>query len=354
MTLSLEHVPSSAPAPVTPARPRLGLAFGGRAAAPAQSTGPRDAGIFVDVEVPLPAALAHLGTSTRATATGNPDGPVVVVLGGISGNRFVARSADGGPGWWPDLVGTGSAVDPARHLIVGLDFAGDPEGRIAPTTAEQAQVLLAALEQLGHARADVIIGASYGGMVALALAEAAPARVGRLVVISAGGEPHPLATANRELQRRVVALGLESGKADEALAIARGMAMLTYRTPDEFAARFEGGIDACCPQTASAPGAYLRARGAAFRQVMSPERFLSLSGSIDRHRIDPAAISCPVLLIGADSDQLVPPEQMRALAARLAGPAELHLLPCLYGHDMFLKEADAVGRLAAPFVDATR
>ncbi|TFI59451.1 homoserine O-succinyltransferase [Sphingomonas parva] len=348
MELSLDPVPGIVPAPAARAmaRPKLGLAFGGRAEEVGGGTEP----LFLDVEVPLPAALAHLGGSTRATATGNPKGKTVVVLGGISGNRFVAGSGDGAPGWWPGLVGSGRAVDPARHLIVGLDFAADSAGRVAPTTAEQAQVLLAALDRLGRARADVVIGASYGGMVALALAEIAPARVGSLIVISAGGEPHPLSTANRELQRRVVALGIESGKADEALAIARGMAMLTYRTPDEFAGRFEGGIDACCPHTASAPGAYLRARGSAFRAVMSPERFLSLSGSIDRHRVDPSRIACPVLLIGADSDQLVPPDQMRALAGRLAGPSELHLLPCLYGHDMFLKEAEAVGRIIAPFL----
>jgi len=44
--------------------------------------------------------------------------------------------------------------------------------------------------------------------------------------------------------------------------------------------------------------------------------------------------------------------KMRALAASLAGPVELHLLPCLYGHDMFLKEAETVGRLVAPFLGA--
>ena len=85
---------------------------------------------------------------------------------------------------------------------------------------------------------------------------------------------------------------------------------------------------------------------------MTPERFLGLSASIDRHRVDPARIALPVLVIGADSDQLVPACQLRALAAALAGPAELHLLPCLYGHDMFLKEAEAVGRLVAPFLAA--
>ncbi len=43
---------------------------------------------------------------------------------------------------------------------------------------------------------------------------------------------------------------------------------------------------------------------------------------------------------------------MRELAAELAGPVALHLLPCLYGHDMFLKESETVGRLVAPFLDA--
>ena len=346
------------------ARPRLSLAFGARpssSAADAMSAAPQPPAspaaaaaepIFLDVEVPLPASLAAFGAWTRATATGNPQGQTIIVLGGISGNRFVARNPDGAPGWWPGLVGPGRAVDPARHYIVGVDFAGDASGRNAPTTEDQAQVLIAVLDRLGRSRADTIIGASYGGMVALALAQRAPDRVGKLVVISAGAEPHPASTANRELQRRVVALGLESGKGDEALAIARGMAMLTYRTPDEFADRFTGGIGGCCPQTASAPGAYLRARGRDFLAVMSPERFLSLSASIDRHCVDPGRITCPVLLIGAESDQLVTPAQMKSLADRLAGPVELHLLPCLYGHDMFLKEAESVGRIASSFLAA--
>jgi homoserine O-acetyltransferase len=305
-----------------------------------------------DVKVTLPGDLQQFGGSTRATAVGNPRGPVVVMLGGISGNRFVCRGRDGRDGWWTGLVGRGCAVDPAKHLIVGLDFAADPSGAAAPTTGDQARVLAAALDALGLAKADAIVGASYGGMVALALAEQAPERVGRLVIISAGADPHPAATASRELQRRVVALGLQSGRGEEALAIARGMAMMTYRTRDEFAERFEGGIDGRCPQTPSAPGSYLRARGEDFVSVMSPERFLSLSASIDRHRVDPSRIAAPALLIGADSDQLVTDGQMRALASRLAGPVELHLLSCLYGHDMFLKEAEGVGRIVAPFLAA--
>jgi homoserine acetyltransferase len=40
------------------------------------------------------------------------------------------------------------------------------------------------------------------------------------------------------------------------------------------------------------------------------------------------------------------------LAQRLAGPVELHILSSIYGHDMFLKEAQRMGELIKPFLDA--
>jgi homoserine O-acetyltransferase len=294
-------------------------------------------------EVPLPPALARFGDSVNASISGPEDAPLVVVLGGISAHRFPCD-------WWPGVAGEGCAVDPTHFRILGMDFIADRYGRRAPATADQAAAVVAVLDAIGVDRAFALVGASYGGMTALAFAQHFPDRVERIVAVSAGAAPHPAATAIRELQRRVVALGIENGDADEALSIARGLAMLTYRTPDEFAARFAGGIcddDVLCR---SDPGAYLRARGDAFRQVMSPQRFLSLSASIDRHCVDPAAIRHPVLLIGAESDQLVPPAQLEALRDTLAGPARLALLPSLYGHDMFLKDAAAISALIAPFL----
>lgn len=302
-------------------------------------------------DVPLPPELAPFGGSVRAAATGSRDNPPVFVLGGISADCFVCPRPDGTAGWWPGLVGPDCAVDPVSHYVIGADFAADASGAAAPTTHDQARVIMAVLDALNLDRPCSIVGASYGGMVGLALAAIAPLRVDRLVVISAAAEPHPAATAMRELQRRVVALGLEHGCAKAALAIARGMAMMTYRTPAEFEARFRGGIDGSSPLTNSDPGGYLRARGEAFGAGMSSGRYLSLSASIDRHRIDPAAISAPTLLIGATSDQLVPPAQLRRLATTLGGPAELHLLDSLYGHDMFLKEATRIGEIVRLFLE---
>ena len=325
----LENAPSDGPCPAAPlARLRL-------------------------FEVSVPSDLRQLGEHVRASALGDPANPPVVVLGGISANCFPAVQPDGSPGWWSGLAGDGQAIDPTSFYIIGLDFAADESGVSAPSTADQARVLGAALDAIGIDRPVAIVGASYGGMVGLALAAAEPARVGRLVVISAGAEPHPASTAARELQRRVVSLGLLAGRGDEALAIARGMAMLTYRTPEEFQVRFDGGIAEDAPLCCSAPGAYLRARGQAFRSVMSPGRFLSLSASIDRHYIRPQEVSAPCLLIGARSDQLVFPDQLERLATALAGPAELHLLDSLFGHDMFLKEAERIGRIVTPFLSGS-
>lgn len=303
-----------------------------------------------DVPVPLPPHLRRYGRMATARISGTA-GPVVVALGGISGDRFVCTGADGGAGWWRGLVGAGCAVDPARCRVVGLDFAADPTGATAPSTVEQAEVAVAALDALALDAADLLLGASYGGMVGLALAEHFPERVRRLAVISAPAAPHPAATGMRELQRRVVAMGLALGSGAEALSIARGLGMLTYRTPEELEARFAGGIAEPASLATSAPGAYLRARGDAYQAVMTPERFLSLSAAIDRHAVHPAGIPHPVLVVGALSDRLVPPHQLRALAAAVPH-SELHLLTSLYGHDLFLKETAALAPLVAAFLAA--
>jgi homoserine O-acetyltransferase len=159
----------------------------------------------------------------------------IVVLGGISATSDVAA-------WWPGLVGAGRALDPTRERIVGFDFVTQASWKSAPadpvSTADQAVALAAHLDSLGIARVEAIVGSSYGGMVALAFAAAFPARIGRAVVISAAHVSHPMTTALRSIQRRIVQLGLDTGTGREALAIARGLAMTTYRTAEEFEERF--------------------------------------------------------------------------------------------------------------------
>jgi homoserine O-acetyltransferase/O-succinyltransferase len=285
---------------------------------------------------------------------GRPRAPVVVVLGGISSHRHVtATAADPSPGWWDAQVGADRAIDTNSWRVLGVDYLDGgrrPDGRPARvvTTHDQAAALAALLDTLGVERVRAVIGASYGGMVALAFAERYAERVDQLVVIGAAHESHPMSTGLRSLQRRVVELGLDYGGAGEALAIARGIGMTTYRTARELAARFDNTPTFSGEAEVSFEvERYLASRGADFVARFRPEYFLALSLSSDLHRVDPAAVHTPATLVAAEGDTLVPEEQMRALAKRLAVPARFVHLPTIFGHDAFLKEPTKVGRILA-------
>ena len=292
---------------------------------------------------------------------GPADAPVVVALGGISASRHVTSTDDNAaPGWWEEIVGPGRAIDTTRVRVLGIDYVDGGRGsdgrpKRAITTHDQADVVAAVLDALGVERVHAFVGASYGGMVALAFAERRPQRVERLIVISAPHEPHPMSTALRALQRRIVGLGIDTGETKEALALARGLAMTTYRSAREFAERFDAQpIERTANDAIFPVEGYLLHHGERFAATWSPERFLALSLSIDLHRVDPAAITTPALLVAAEGDTIVPDEQMTALAQLIAGPVRLADLPTLNGHDAFLTEPDALGRLIADAFTTTR
>ena len=281
---------------------------------------------------------------------GPADAPVVVVLGGISATRHVTASdRDPSPGWWDEVVGRGRAVDTNQFRVLGVDFLdggrrADGRPRRTVTTHDQAAHVARILDELDVHRIHSFVGASYGGMVALAFAERYPDRVGGLVAISAPHEPHPMSTALRALQRRIVELGLETGRTGDALAIARGLAITTYRSTREFGERFDSAPVECFDNDATFPvEAYLRHHGERFAARWSAERFLALSLSGDLHRVDPSAISTPATIVAAEGDAIVPGGQLEELAARLAGPTRLIHVPTTRGHDAFLTEPTAVG-----------
>ncbi|AHG92482.1 homoserine O-acetyltransferase (plasmid) [Gemmatirosa kalamazoonensis] len=299
-------------------------------------------------------------TVERATGVPNyelvgPAGaPVVVALGGISANAHAgATAADPAPGWWDPVVGRGRALDTTRLRVLGIDWLdggrGD-DGRPARivTTYDQADALVAALDAVEVERVHAVIGASYGGMVALAFAERYPERVERLVVVSAPHEAHPLSTALRTVQRRVVELGIETGRAHDALALARALAMTTYRGAREFAERFDSRPDTIDGADATFPvERYILHHGRKFAAAWRPERFLALSLSADLHRVDPAAVRVPTTLVAAEGDAIVPREQMAELSMLLGAPNTLVDLASRNGHDAFLTEPAAIGRILA-------
>ena len=277
--------------------------------------------------------------------------PVVLAIGGISATRHVVSSErDSSPGWWEGTVGHECPIDTSRFRVLGVDFrdggrARDGRPRAIVTTHDQAAHIVEVLDELDIRQLDAVVGASYGGMVGLALAEKWPEYVRRLVVIGAAHEPHPMAIGLRAVQRGVVELGLETGRSTRAMALSRALAMTTYRTAREFSERFDVTPERSERGAEFEVERYLIASGETFAARMPPERFLSLSLSADLHRVTPESITVPTTVIASQGDTLVPPAQQRAMSKRLPRLDAFHLLRTRFGHDAFLTEPRKLGHL---------
>jgi homoserine O-acetyltransferase len=281
-------------------------------------------------------------------ATGRP---VVVVLGGISSGRKVFPTRAGEPGWWGEIVGPGRALDTDRFRVLGFDFLGGSHESTGPARGEvfpsisaydQAECLVALAGHLGITTLCGCAAASYGGMVALALAERRPDLAGHVVVISAAHRTHPMSTAWRSVQRAIVRYALEQGQGPRGLVLARALAMATYRSPREFEERFDAPPQRTDEGFVFPVEQYLMSRGERYAAHYRPEAFVCLSESIDLHRIEPERITSPVTLVGVEEDQLVPLSDMRVLRDRLAGTCRLVEISSIYGHDAFLKEQEVL------------
>jgi homoserine O-acetyltransferase len=285
---------------------------------------------------------------------GPANAPVVCALGGISANRRVCLAGDPRQEWWSEVAGPARPLDSNHFRILSFDYLGGSgesaftqDGALPSISSyDQAELLLRLLNHLGLKSLRGIAGGSYGGMVALAFGERYPERVGHLLIIGAADRAHPMATAWRSVQRQIVRFALDCGRPKEGLQLARALAMSTYRSPEEFSARFNGVPTAGNERFTFPVENYLFSRGSDYANRYRPESFLCLSESIDLHRVDASRIFVPTTAVAVREDQLVPLADIRGMVARLP-VAQLHELSSIYGHDAFLKETEQLRRIFA-------
>ena len=291
--------------------------------------------------------LRHAGrrqVQIRYEWQGPEDAPLVLVAGGISAHRhFGACEAFPEPGWWPRQAGPGLALDSARLRLLAIDWLGADGTLDAPIdSADQADAIAAVLDRIGARRLAAFVGCSYGAMVGLQFAARHGARLGTLVAISGGAGAHPYASAWRALQRRILALGRSEGGNREALSLARQLALLSYRTPEEFAERFAAPVALVDGRARCAAEDWLEARGNHYVARTAPTAFARLSESIDLHALEPSRVQVPTVLVAVEEDRLVPRADLVALAEALPRTQRLHLLRSRFGHDAFLTEHAAI------------
>ncbi len=280
---------------------------------------------------------------------GPEQAPLVIVLGGISAHRRCCAQDESG--WWQAQCGPGRALDTRHYRLLGVDWLGGvdvstgPQGNAdfpAIAASDQARALLLLLNRIGVRQVHLIVGASYGGAVAQHLAALLGERLHGLVLLSAAHRPSQFAVALRHVQRSTLELGDD---AQAALALARSLAVLSYRTPEGVEARF----------TDAAPGdviGWLAHHGDRFAQRFNAAAYRCLGASLDAHLIDPASVRVQTVVLGVREDLLVPISLLHEYARRAGAKCRLLEISSIYGHDAFLKEEAVVGTLLREALEA--
>ncbi len=303
-------------------------------------------------EISLRLELRHAGirqATLRYELIGEAGLPVVLVAGGISAHRHVVASETFPEnGWANALAQSGRALDPAGVRLLAIDYLGaDGKLDVPLETADQADAIVQLLDALHIRKLHAFVGYSYGALVGLQLAARHPARLRKLVAVSGTHRAHPYAAAWRALQRRAVALGQLQCADAQGLSLARQFAMLSYRTPEEFDERFDAAPEVINGRVRCAAEDYLDAAGAQYVARTPVTAYLRLSESIDLHRLDPASVAVPTVIVAVEGDRLVPLSDSVALVEGLGMRGQLRVLRSPYGHDAFLKETDKIDAILA-------
>jgi homoserine O-acetyltransferase len=306
---------------------------------------------------------------------------VILVCHALSGS---ARVAD----WWLDLFGPNMPLDLARYAVLGVNVLGSCYGSTGPlspdpatgrpyagafpvvTILDMVRAQARLLEHLHINRLYAVVGGSIGGMQALAWATEYPDRVDRCIAV--GATPlSALGLALSHLQRQAI-------RSDPAwrgghyppddppragLALARGLAMCSYKSAELFERRYARNPDRSGEDPARSHegrfdvAGYLDYQGKIFNDRFDANAYLVISRAMDVFDVEAAdleRITARVLLVGISSDWLFPAVDVRALAERMrsAGVAVRYAeLASPHGHDGFLADAADLTPLLLPILD---
>lgn len=323
--------------------------------------------------------LQGVRVAYRSWGSLNPAGDnAVLVCHALTGSADVDE-------WWQGVLGPGRALDPDQDFVVSSNVLGGCYGTTGPgsplpgfprgmgpefphvTIRDQVRLQALLLDALGVRRLSLVVGGSMGGMQALEWAVMKPLPVGAAAVIGAPGRHSPWAIGLGELQRRAIREDPDwrGGRYDaqrpplKGMALARGVAMCSYRSPGSFGLRFSRDR---APDGEFQVESYLRYQGSKLGARFDANSYLVLSRAMDTHDLARArgemasvlnGIQPRTLVVGISSDILYLPEELEELAAGIPG-GELVWIGSPHGHDAFLMEQEELSGILAAFRSGRR
>ncbi len=268
-------------------------------------------------------------------------------------------SADAVGDWWSGVAGPGRALDTDRYAVLCTNLLGSCYGTTwagrgeTPTPSitprDQARLIHALVSELGVRSVALATGGSLGGMVAMEWACSFPELTHATVVFAAPAAHTASAIGWNRIQRRAIELG-----GDEGLALARMVAMMTYRTGAEFGQRFGRERTGEEFQVES----YLRYQGAKLVKRFDADSYLTLVGAMDAHDVGRGRGGVAAALhrvrgrlvgVGITGDILYTEADVKEWVG-LAG-AEYESIESIHGHDAFLIELPQVSAILTGALD---
>lgn len=253
-----------------------------------------------------------------------------------------------------------TSLNPVTGKPYGADFP-------AITVRDMVRLQAILLDALSVAHLRLVIGGSLGGMQVLEWALLYPEQVEAIAPIAVSGRHSAWCIGLSEAQRQAIysdpAWNGGNYSPDEppatGLAVARMIAMSTYRSWASFEAKFGRSRHADAPQQPYAIASYLHHQGKKLVERFDANAYIILTRAMDSHdlsrgRGDYAAVLSripqPTLVVAIDSDLLYPPVEQQELA-QLISNAELKTLSSIHGHDAFLIDMEALNTLVVEFRD---
>ncbi|UFU12832.1 homoserine O-acetyltransferase [Curtobacterium sp. C1] len=314
----------------------------------------------------------------------------VLVFHALTGDSHVAGPPGPGhrtAGWWGDVVGPGRAIDTDRWFVVAPNMLGGCQGTTGPssvapdgrewggrfpfvTVRDQVAVQAQLADRLGIERFAAVVGGSMGGMHALEFAIAHPERVERLALLATTAQTTADQIAANSLQRTAIQMDPAFADGDyhdadpgegphRGLALARRMALMTYRAPDELNGRFarswQSDVSPLGDDGRFSVESYLDFHGNKFTRRFDAASYVTLTHAMDSHDVGAGrggvaaalgTVRARTLVVGVSSDRLFPAEDQHRIAAGVPDALDgdrAAVIESEFGHDGFLIEHEAVG-----------
>lgn len=376
----MPSVPSSRPAP-----PGAGLG-GWREGDPIADRKFADIGA---ISLELGGELPDVRVAYETWGTPNAAGDnAVLIEHALTGDAHVVGEAGPGQptaGWWDGLIGPGRYLDTDRYFVVAANVLGGCQGTTGPsslapdgrawgsrfpfvTVRDQVHAERRLADLLEITRFRAVIGGSMGGMRAIEWPLMYPDRVARAVVLAS--TPYATADEIAWCAPQLAAIEAdpawhggdyyETGEAPTVgLGIARSIAHITYRSEYELTTRFgrepQPGENPLGGRGRYAVESYLDHHRDKLIGRFDAGSYVALTRAMNAHDIargrgDLASavrgIQAHVHVVGVSSDRLYPVRLSEELYAALPEDRrELAVIDSPYGHDGFLIELDAVGKI---------